>query len=197
MLFISLIVAALFGALTAARGLKSPLEGYTVVPMSWNAVNTTDGSKIVLYGTIQELYEQLESLDDAKIGNGTNATSTATNEETRSLTPRSKDNTICWVGGNGSVKNGWLQEGINYLKQHTQGPCTAGRGPGNCARISCSFNTAIWLCNDDPEYEVSRRCPDIATYAEDIREKCTFGLSIQGQEFDTDGFNVMVGRDWC
>lgn len=90
MLFISLIVAALFGALTAARGLKSPLEGYTVVPMSWNAVNTTDGSEIVLYGTIQELYEQLETLDDVKIGNGTNATSTATNEETRSLTPRSK-----------------------------------------------------------------------------------------------------------
>lgn len=112
------------------------------------------------------------------------------------FTPR-QDNIVCWVGGSGSVKNDWLQTGIDYLKQHTQRPCMADPGWGTCVRISCSYNVAIWLCNDAPQ-EVVRPCPEIATYAEDIRAQCTFGVSIQGQEFDTDRFNVIVGRElWC
>ncbi len=52
MMFILSTIAAI-AAVVAAEGLKSPLEGYTAVPMTWHGVNTTDGSDVILSGTVE------------------------------------------------------------------------------------------------------------------------------------------------
>lgn len=40
-----------------------------------------------------------------------------------------------------------IREGIDYLRR-VRGLPSNGPGPGNCARVSCSWGSAIWWCND-------------------------------------------------
>jgi hypothetical protein len=40
-----------------------------------------------------------------------------------------------------------IKEGVNYLRGVPGRPWLAA-GPGKCARVSCSWNSAIWWCND-------------------------------------------------
>jgi len=40
-----------------------------------------------------------------------------------------------------------IQDGIDYLRG-VPGTATNGPGPGNCGRVSCSWDSAIWWCND-------------------------------------------------
>lgn len=40
-----------------------------------------------------------------------------------------------------------IVEGISYLRGVPGSPSN-GPGPGNCGRVSCSYESAIWWCND-------------------------------------------------
>jgi hypothetical protein len=40
-----------------------------------------------------------------------------------------------------------ILSGISYLR-NVGVPCNTGPGPGNCVRVSCSYDAAIYLCND-------------------------------------------------
>lgn len=41
----------------------------------------------------------------------------------------------------------YIDDGIYYLNG-VPGTPTLGPGPGNCGRVSCSYNSAIYWCND-------------------------------------------------
>lgn len=45
-------------------------------------------------------------------------------------------------------------EGIDYLRA-LNGYCSAPAGPSGCARVSCSHNCGIHLCNDVRDPSVS------------------------------------------
>ncbi|KAK7744703.1 hypothetical protein SLS62_010122 [Diatrype stigma] len=127
-------LVTIINSVAAAKGLKSPLDGYTAVPMVFRGVNMTDSTEVVLSGTIQ-------------------------------------------VGL-------LLDVDINFV----------------CTRISCSWDAAIWFCNDTP-VEKKHSCADLASFAVDIRSECHSLIGkdyvIQGQKFDVDDFNVIVGADDC
>ncbi|KUJ14763.1 uncharacterized protein LY89DRAFT_720238 [Mollisia scopiformis] len=86
-----------------------------------------------------------------------------------------------------------IRTGIWYLK-NLNGLC--GVGARSCVRISCSHNSAIYLCSDPS-------CTYLAGFAQDIVNVCVWWTPILdytcGQEFDTDSFNVIMsfnpGRD--
>lgn len=40
-----------------------------------------------------------------------------------------------------------IEEGISYLRR-VPGQPHNGPGPGKCSRVSCSYDSAIWWCND-------------------------------------------------
>lgn len=40
-----------------------------------------------------------------------------------------------------------IAQGIDYLRR-VSGMAKNRPGPGNCGRVSCNWNAAIWLCND-------------------------------------------------
>jgi len=40
-----------------------------------------------------------------------------------------------------------IKEGIDYLRG-VPGKPVLGPGPGTCKRVSCSYNSAIYWCND-------------------------------------------------
>ncbi|KAJ8117440.1 hypothetical protein ONZ43_g4209 [Nemania bipapillata] len=93
-----------------------------------------------------------------------------------------------------------IRQGIAYLhKIHDN--CIGGPGPGNCSRVSCSYNSAIFFCNDNP-YAISVPCSSFGDRAWEIIEKCyAFGDfptdSVQGQVFDAAGWNVIVAGTIC
>jgi hypothetical protein len=43
--------------------------------------------------------------------------------------------------------SGRISGGVNYL-QGIQANCNIGAGPGACSRVSCSYDSAIYYCND-------------------------------------------------
>ncbi|KAI1388134.1 uncharacterized protein F4822DRAFT_303362 [Hypoxylon trugodes] len=187
-------IFAIFGVLvgvTWASPLLTPLKGYTIVPMTWLGINTTDGLEIAVSGTIQEIQSQVQSMNDSIVWKMSSTQ--------QSIKPRSKKNIVCNSGGDGGADNVFVQQGIDYLKSIKNGPCGAPPGPNKCSRISCSYGAGIFLCNDTPK-EIHHDCPDLATYAEDIRSNChTEGVVtyVRGQQFDTEGFSVVVGHDQC
>jgi hypothetical protein len=77
-----------------------------------------------------------------------------------------------------------------------------GAGPGNCGRVSCSYNTAIWWCNDEPFDKTLMGYDRIYYGALEIVSPCShkpFGDSrkTSGQAFSTGGWNVIVRKDKC
>ncbi|GAW12224.1 hypothetical protein ANO14919_015850 [Xylariales sp. No.14919] len=93
-----------------------------------------------------------------------------------------------------------IRQGIAYLHK-IHGDCTNGPGPGNCSRVSCSYHSGIWFCNDNP-HPVSVPCSTFGDRAWDIIQKCySLGESpddlVHGQVFDTDGWNVIVAGADC
>lgn len=89
-----------------------------------------------------------------------------------------------------------------------KGKC--GVNARSCARVSCSQGDAVWLCNDN-YHHIAPSCNYLAGYVGNIMSKCrgvskekcqnncgkgTGGLqaSVNGQQFDTDHYNVIVGK---
>ncbi|KAI0408942.1 hypothetical protein F4802DRAFT_547065 [Xylaria palmicola] len=49
-----------------------------------------------------------------------------------------------------------IRQGVDHLRK-IPGNCTNGPGPANCGRVSCSYRSGIWFCNDTP-HPVSVPC---------------------------------------
>ncbi|KAE9373604.1 hypothetical protein N431DRAFT_535069 [Stipitochalara longipes BDJ] len=149
-----------------------------------------------LNGTVQEVMAQLKELHPEVV------------LEKREVIGRAALNKIlpplCVPVGNWgwqSTLTGYITDGVTYLNR------IGGRlsiSAHSCSRISCSYNSAIYLCNDNPG-TIDPATVYIASYAQDLINLCSFeDLSpwgdasyTGGQEFDTDKYNVIVRLDSC
>lgn len=61
-----------------------------------------------------------------------------------------------------------IQEGISHLRG-VNGKPRNGPGPGNCGRVSCSYNSAIWWCNDVSVFTSRTRIPRANTFDQNGR----------------------------
>ena len=118
-----------------------------------------------------------------------------------SLTMLAQGKIDCSAGGDDWVSTDPIDEGIRYL-HGISGDCQVEKGFQVCARVSCSWNGGIWLCNDTRD-KLSVPCRTIAEYTQDIRDKCWFDASpgapafipiVRGQEFDDGNWNIIVGH---
>lgn len=86
-----------------------------------------------------------------------------------------------------------------YYLRRVPGKPTNGPGPGNCGRVSCSWNTGIYWCNDNKEAKTLDSFGDIADGAESIARWCSYvsgAVSLcRGQNFYEDGWNVIVREE--
>jgi hypothetical protein len=64
-----------------------------------------------------------------------------------------------------------ILDGIAYLQSLGFGNCGVPAGPRVCSRISCSYDSGIWLCNDNA-WHIQPSCTYLASYAEDIVSRC-------------------------
>jgi hypothetical protein len=111
-----------------------------------------------------------------------------------------------------------IQDGIDFLQSNGL-ICDVGPGPGNCVRVSCSYNAAIYLCNDvsntfltnvraqlkactQNDYTITPTCTMVGASAYDIYDLCTFGYKggedyTSGQVFNNANWNVVIRYDEC
>jgi hypothetical protein len=117
---------------------ESPIPGYTLETLEWE-VQVAPGQVEVLNGTIQEIFAQAVQINPDFTHKGGAASTTK-----RSL--REKRTTVN-CGTWPLADKGRIQEGISYLRTVPAAPRN-GPGPGACGRVSCSYNAAIYWCND-------------------------------------------------
>ncbi|KAH7323765.1 hypothetical protein BKA65DRAFT_555438 [Rhexocercosporidium sp. MPI-PUGE-AT-0058] len=89
----------------------------------------------------------------------------------------------------------YINDGVAYLKKVN---ALCGVNGHACSRISCSYKSAITLCNVTPNH-MSLSCTYMASYIQDILNRCAYSVGlirlVGGQAWDTDGYNVNVMRD--
>ncbi|RDL38352.1 uncharacterized protein BP5553_02692 [Venustampulla echinocandica] len=192
------IVLSLFGFFIVARAADSDLNlPYPLVPFQYNGI--LGGHNVQLNGTIQDIYAQMKELHpDFELEHAIQSRAEASNLTTHDIA-NTFDYYCCPVPGH---KWQWalgphILDGIKYLK----GIDICDVGASSCVRIGCSWNSAIYLCNDN-RFKITPMCNYIASYAKDLIDKCSEYPPVHtfltcGQEFDTDGYNVIVREDRC
>ncbi|KAI0004703.1 hypothetical protein F4779DRAFT_621350 [Xylariaceae sp. FL0662B] len=179
-------------------------HNYSIVDITWKGFDGVDPEK-EFTGSLESVIGQLKNIlgpnfTHADVAKQESATKDAANPPSTNL------RRICNVGGIGTAEQSPIRAGIAYLASlndtvrcSNQPPPSPGQGA--CGRISCSWNGAIWWCNDN-NHTVEFACNLFAKYAEDIVENCSSysgkTLYTQGQEFDDDfGINTIAALDEC
>lgn len=131
-------------------GLQAPIEGYGVVDLEWEVEVSPGGKTVILNGTVEKVRDELVKLNPNW------------DEDYAARTePLAKRNDGFELAARADFTNArffcrgrWpecpaprISGGIAYLRR-IQGRPTNGPGPGNCGRVSCSYQSAIWWCND-------------------------------------------------
>ncbi|KAE8135101.1 hypothetical protein BDV38DRAFT_294917 [Aspergillus pseudotamarii] len=157
-------LAAFFLAGVHAQSVEAPIPGYGVQDFSWEVETTPGGEKVVLNGTIQEVYTELLKIN-----------------------PRY----------DGDFAERRIEEGIRYLHS-VPGQPTNGPGPGNCGRVSCSYNSAIWWCNDNTSPKTLPGFYNIAQGAQVVINQCDpTGVYVSGEENHADKWRAVVRYNVC
>ncbi|KAH8668937.1 hypothetical protein BX600DRAFT_496930 [Xylariales sp. PMI_506] len=159
--------------------------------------NVTDGGPNVTF-TGQNLHDIESQIAAIQPGFSWNTTWFAKNTMPMNpkinthLEKRVEGDFYCNVGGVTYATTDPLEEGIQYL-HGIPGDCHLGPGPALCSRVSCSYDTAIFYCNDN-SYDIYVPCSTLGDRASDIWLACFQApYFVRGQVFDTDNWNVAVG----
>ncbi|KAK8038665.1 hypothetical protein PG993_007076 [Apiospora rasikravindrae] len=189
---IPVVTAAVTNATLGALP-EAPLPGYGVEPMQW-AVEVAPGQTEVLNGTVQQVHEQALHINpEFRL----EPQPRYLQNQTQTQAQKREERILCFPP---YVVNGW-DEGIAYLRRLPGSP-TAGPGPGNCSRVSCSNDCAIWWCNDNTTPLTIENYAMIATAAQAILDKCQMQSTAgtfyaDGQNFLPGNWNTILRNDTC
>lgn len=157
LLYSLLAVARAAPSLANADGIDTrgvPIPGARVVPLFLDTQAFPDGPTLTLNGTIQEMRRQLLEINP-NYDTDFNHTTTV-EKRTNFFGAQLQCGELRW----GAVKNKGYEEGVRYLRR-LRGIPHMGPGPGACSRVSCSWSTGMWMCNDvscTPAYDGVLTC---------------------------------------
>ncbi|KAI5924871.1 hypothetical protein F4810DRAFT_718689 [Camillea tinctor] len=174
------------------------LDGYSVVPLHWSGAIEKDDEILSFNGTIQEIEAKIQESNPG-FSWKMSFEQRAGNREVSNIQDRDQNgNIVCDVGSDGRASTLSIGVGSMALK-YAAGTCGIGPGPRVCTQISCAYDGGIWLCNDNA-WGIDLSCNDIAAYVDNIIDQCGTDQGhgdVQGQEFDTENYNVIVGHAVC
>ncbi|KAK3998289.1 hypothetical protein QBC44DRAFT_338278 [Cladorrhinum sp. PSN332] len=189
------------------RTLGDEISGYKTVEISWEVEATPGGPTMILNGTVEEVHAQLLEVnpnydsDFAEIKAAKKAAAAA--RQFTGLSNREASNICDLYGVWDSATKARILEGVDYL-HGVKGQPVNGPGPGNCGRVSCSYDSAIWWCNDNPTTKALPSFDPIADAAAIIVTDCpemdteVLGVrTISGQRFQDDLWNCIVRGAHC
>ncbi|KAK4228548.1 hypothetical protein QBC38DRAFT_474674 [Podospora fimiseda] len=209
---IAILLVGVHGLATPARRsdeADSPIpEGFAVVDLEWVVETTPGGPNVTLTGTVQQIHEKLTEInpnwdeDFAPViakrkAQVLAARASSTPEANGGLEKR--DWTICGAAGRGH-KNAGLNpiiDGVAYLRT-LSGQASRGPGPRSCGQVSCSWDSAIWYCNNN---SFTKLMPwfHIANAAQVLLNECSFkeggSWLLKGERWHDDGWFAIVARN--
>ncbi|CAG1971623.1 unnamed protein product [Fusarium graminearum] len=202
-----LLCGAIVAVSASALPKDNPLEGYKIVPLKWTGVLEDGAEPVTLTGSIDEISAQIQKLNPNYMPPETNSTAAE-------LEKRSQGHIICNVGGWGAVDTRAAQRDKDWLRS-IGGQCHVGPGPRTCTRVSgnCRTADAIMLCNDN-NHAIAPSCGYLGDYVDHITSACAWEVNsppcwvkpcgpkwtqylVRGQQFDSDGYNVIVAKVSC
>ncbi|KAJ0167136.1 hypothetical protein CTA2_4233 [Colletotrichum tanaceti] len=191
------ILIAAFAAVVVS-GLEAPIPGYSVFTPEWEVQVTPGGESVHMNGTIEHIFDELANVNPVYTEALMKDFTALGHDRPGALERREDWRTrpfICRNHPSAKVDAAW--DGIRYLRTLKSKPKSSA-GPASCGQISCSWNTAIWWCNDkavNKELESYRVIADGAQY---MWEACTpRGNSrywSSGQIFSNDGWNIIIKK---
>ncbi|KAJ5747690.1 uncharacterized protein N7511_009386 [Penicillium nucicola] len=192
---LSAICSPLASAITEAP------EGYGIDIPEWEIEITPGGNRVILNGTIEEAHDEILKLnpkwDEEFLAD------LPVEDQPATLVKRTDFYGAKYVCGKWtSARYKPISNGIKYLRGIKGNP-RAGPGPSNCARVSCSYKSAIWWCNDSKSSKTLNSFGSIADGALYVLGHCTnsgAGISnptVDGQAFHKTDWNVIVKGASC
>ncbi|CAI4217802.1 unnamed protein product [Parascedosporium putredinis] len=173
------LISALVGfvGLTAATPIdtRAPAsdfasDGFTIVPLSFTGAYGRRGEVHTFNGTVEEVVSQIVAInpdfdlsDDEESGLARRG-----DQGWRKRVVARKD---CGDEGTGWTSARRIQDGINYLRKVTRDKPRFEVGRKECGRISCSYNSAIFVCYDphkDSPAVYDQEWSYVADYAQGI-----------------------------
>ncbi|KID95567.1 hypothetical protein MAJ_08508, partial [Metarhizium majus ARSEF 297] len=186
------LVLALSLPLEAMAGLAdAPIPGYDVVDLTWQ-VEVFPGHFENLTGTAEQVHHAARAMNPGWEPN-----------LAKRVPLFNWSKVICGAGESGwhPCKVRRIEEGIEYLRGLAGVPRN-GPGPETCGRVSCSYQAAIWWCNNAPFARALDSWDDIADSAQLLVWKCATGRGyadkyMTGQAFSTENWDVIIRQDVC
>ncbi|KAK3986178.1 hypothetical protein QBC44DRAFT_248763 [Cladorrhinum sp. PSN332] len=191
------------------------IPGYEVVPLVWEMETSPGGPTVYLNGTVEEVYSQLLEINpqyetlygtiEQNAEKNIKARSEQQQQEQLNIESREyRDWTDCTINNWEWASMVRIEQGIRYL-QGVSGRPTLGPGPARCSRVSCSYDSAIYWCNDNTHEFSLNTFRDIANGAQVIINDCTpyrgpqypDSIFIRGQRFHGNLWNAIVRYDPC
>ncbi|KAK0666740.1 hypothetical protein QBC41DRAFT_304977 [Cercophora samala] len=188
-----------------------PIPGYAVVDVEWALPidpKVSTGPREVVTGTIQEAIAKMAAthpgwdLPLTSHLNFTNHLNTAparhnmlTNlDDNKPLSQECKFNS-----GKGKADCSAIRDGAGYLARIPDNSAPPRNSPKSCGRVSCSWDSAIWWCNDN-HFEKEVTWDAIAKIAWDLQAQCAsepFYTHVSARQFMEGNWNVYVTGDFC
>ncbi|KAK0741605.1 hypothetical protein B0T21DRAFT_283269 [Apiosordaria backusii] len=192
---------------TAYAAPQAPMDGYGVIDIHWDLPldpNNPTGETVPVTGTIQEAIAKMEAEHSGWNVSFTRGMSPPpAHPAAASLYQLPKPESYNCFGR--WKPCGWADVywGYTYLRRLPAEPRPRnGPGPGNCGRVSCSWNAAIWWCNDNSE-DYTTTWGAIADGAEWLAaqghccDDSRPSWRVAGQGFYPGNWNVIVNADTC
>ncbi|KAK3488658.1 uncharacterized protein B0T23DRAFT_413815 [Neurospora hispaniola] len=191
-----------------AKSAHDPIFGYGIEDIIWEVKAHPDGPTMNVTGTIQQVYDALDKANpnfrkDFGIDNTADSPVFAT--ATESDSSYELESLVCNVFD--YAQRTATTKGIEYLN-NVPGTPANGPGPGNCGRVSCSYESAIYWCNDNPDvksldsygsigwaaqFVLNSHNRDCATIWGELPED----NGVKGRVFVKGNWNVVVRKDDC
>ncbi|RAO74090.1 uncharacterized protein BHQ10_010102 [Talaromyces amestolkiae] len=184
---------------------ESPMPGYDIVELSWEVTPTPGQPAIILNGTVEQVRSQLLAINPryqfgfiAKRGDLLAAPTAATDLTEPTAVAHSAQIWKMTCGGYDSADTSQIEDGIKYLNGIAGQPKN-GPGPNNCGRVSCSYNSSIWWCNDNASPQALPGFYTIATGATKIINACLGqnNSTVSGTGEHPGNWRVVVKGDIC
>lgn len=146
---------------TPLNGPISPIPGYTIEDIVWKVQTFPGRPHVLMSGTVQSVFNQLRYANpnfeaDFGINLATSNLNASHSEKNNVPLPNITQEHYdvlrhdCF-GAWPSASLPRIQEGISYLRG-LPGQPSEPPGPMACGRVSCSWDAAIWWCNDVGNY---------------------------------------------
>ncbi|KAK3402530.1 hypothetical protein B0T20DRAFT_343787, partial [Sordaria brevicollis] len=182
--------------------LDDPLSGYGIEDITWAVQTSPGGPTVNVTGTIEDVHRYAEKVNpNYRSDFALHRSQTTNNKGSRSSNDEGHEKDKRYEVRNYDCDWGIVQPvsivkvGIARLREAPGHP-VMGPGPGNCGRVMCERESAIYWCNDSTHKKGLDTFGNIADGAQLVVDTCTKSFHhlrlVAGAVFLKDEWSVQV-----